>query len=149
MIVSSLMPHLGVLSTVNEQAATEVFEKDCLIHLGTCVSLLKGSIGKLQEKCISYKITMPDGKRIEESLPFGELRAFPLAIDQTAEIEVLPAKNFDVGAGKGKPIIKKVFGGVVGTVIDARGKPITFAKDKASRVEQLQRWTKAIDAYPE
>ena len=144
-----MMPHLGVLSTVNEQAATEVFEKDCLIHLGTCVSLVKGNTGKLQEKCISYKITMPDGKKIEESLPYGELCAFPLAIDQTAEIEVLPAKNFDVGAGKGKPIAKKVFGGVVGIVIDARGKPITFAKDKASRVEQLQRWTKAIDAYPE
>jgi len=144
-----MMPHLGVLSTVNEQAATEVFEKDCLIHLGTCVSLVKGNTGKLQEKCISYKIAMPDGKRIEESLPYGELRAYPLGIEQTAEIEVLPAKNFDVGAGKGKPIIKKVFGGVVGIVIDTRGKPITLAKDKASRVEQLQRWAKAIDAYPE
>ena len=144
-----MMPHLGVLSTVNEQAATEVFERDCLIHLGTCVSLVKGNIGKLQEKCISYKITMPDGKRIEESLTYGELRAYPLGIDQAAEIEVLPAKNFDVGAGKGKPIAKKVFGGVVGIVIDARGKPITFAKDKALRVEQLQRWAKAIDAYPE
>ena len=66
-----MMPHLGVLSTVNEQAATEVFEKDCLIHLGTCVSLVKGNTGKLQEKCISYKIAMPDGKRIEESLPYG------------------------------------------------------------------------------
>ncbi|MBM2835501.1 MAG: hypothetical protein HW406_2662, partial [Candidatus Brocadiaceae bacterium] len=46
-------------------------------------------------------------------------------------------------------IIKKIFGGVVGIVIDTRGKPITLAKDKASRVEQLQRWAKAIDAYPE
>ncbi|MCR4319184.1 MAG: glutamate mutase L [Candidatus Brocadiaceae bacterium] len=144
-----MMPHLGVLSTVNEQAATEVFEKDCLIHLGTCVSLVKGNTGKLQEKCISYKITLPDGKKIEESLPYGELRVHPLGIDQTAEIEVLPTKNFDVGVGKGKPIIKKVFGGVVGIVIDTRGKPITFAKDKASRVEQLRRWAKAMNAYPE
>lgn len=144
-----MMPHLGVLSTVNEQASTEVFEKDCLIHLGTCVSLVKGSIGKANEKCISYKITMPDGKKTENSLSYGNLSVFPLGIDQTAEIEVIPAKGFDVGAGKGKPIVKKVFGGVVGVVIDARGRPITLAKDKASRVEQLQRWTKAIDAYPE
>ena len=144
-----MMPHLGVLSTVNEQAATEVFERDCLIHLGTCVSLLKGNTGKLQEKCISYKIVMPDGKKIEEALPYGELRVHPLGIDQTAEIEVLPAKNCEVGAGRGKPIIKRVFGGGVGIVIDTRGKPITLAKDKASRVEQLQRWAKALDAYPE
>ncbi len=144
-----MMPHLGVLSTVNEQAATEVFEKDCLIHLGTCISLVKGSIGKLQEKCISYKIAMPDGKKINEPLPYGDLRVHPLGIDQAAEIEVLPTKNFDVGAGKGKPLVKKVWGGVVGIVIDTRGKPITLAKEKASRVEQLQQWAKAIDAYPE
>ena len=144
-----MMPHLGVLSTVNEKAATEVFEKDCLVHLGTCVSLVKNNIGKPKEKCITYKITMPDGKKMEESLPYGELRVFPLGIDQTAEIEVFPEKNFDVGAGKGKPITNKVSGGVVGIVIDTRGRPITLAKDKTSRVEQLQRWAKAIDAYPE
>ncbi|TLD42983.1 MAG: putative reactivating factor for D-ornithine aminomutase [Candidatus Jettenia ecosi] len=144
-----MMPHLGVLSTVNEQAATEVFEKDCLIHLGTCVSLVKGSIGKHGEKCISYTIIMSDGKRIEKSLPYGELRVIPLGIDETAEIEILPGKNFDVGTGKGKPVTRKVFGGVVGIVIDTRGKPITLAKDKASRVKQLQQWAKAIDAYPE
>ena len=33
-----MMPHLGVLSTVDERAATEVFERDCLIYLGTCVA---------------------------------------------------------------------------------------------------------------
>ncbi|MEK7732918.1 MAG: glutamate mutase L, partial [Planctomycetota bacterium] len=77
-----MMPHLGVLSTVNEQAATEVFEKDCLIYLGACVSLTKNSAGKPREKCISYKLTMPDGKTIEEALPFGELRVHPLGAEQ-------------------------------------------------------------------
>ncbi|MBI5307039.1 MAG: glutamate mutase L [Planctomycetes bacterium] len=143
-----MMPHLGVLSTVNEQAATEVFVKDCLIYLGVCVSLTKNNTGKLREKCISYKLTMPDGKKIEDSLTFGELRVHPLGADQSAEIEVTPTKYFDVGAGKGKPLAKKVFGGVVGVVIDTRGKPIAFAKDKASRVAQLRQWTKAINAYP-
>lgn len=91
---------------------------------------------------------MPDGKKTEDSLPYGELRVLPLGIDHMAEIEILPAKNFDVGAGKGRPMTKKVFGGVVGIVIDTRGRPITLAKDKTSRGEQLQRWTKAIEAYP-
>jgi hypothetical protein len=72
-----------------------------------------------------------------------------LGIDKSAEIEVVPVKNFDVGAGRGKPVTKKVFGGVVGIVIDARGRPITLAKEKVSRVEQVQRWAKAIDAYPD
>ncbi len=143
-----MMPHLGVLSTVNEEASAEVFEKDCLIPLGTCVSPVKGSFGKPREKCILYKMTISDGKQTEGSLSYGDIGVLPLRADQTAEIEVLPVKNFDVGEGKGSPVRKKVFGGVVGVVIDARGRPVTFAKDKASRVEQLRRWARAIDAYP-
>ncbi|MGB2989555.1 MAG: glutamate mutase L, partial [Candidatus Zixiibacteriota bacterium] len=33
-----MMPQLGVLSTVHAKAATQVFDKDCLIHLGTCIA---------------------------------------------------------------------------------------------------------------
>jgi hypothetical protein len=29
---------LGVLAEVHPQAAVEVFEKDCLIYLGTCIA---------------------------------------------------------------------------------------------------------------
>ena len=43
-----MMPHLGVLAQVHPQAAIEVFERDCLIYLGTCVSPKgNGSLGKL------------------------------------------------------------------------------------------------------
>ena len=33
-----MMPQLGVLSTFHEKAALEVFHKDCLIHLGSCIA---------------------------------------------------------------------------------------------------------------
>ena len=33
-----MMPHLGVLAAVDEKAATEVFERDCILYLGTCVA---------------------------------------------------------------------------------------------------------------
>jgi len=143
-----MMPHLGVLSSINEQAATEVFMKDCLIHLGTCISLKKGRPGKPNEHCVSYTVVMPDGKVIEESLSCDNMRVISLDADQTAEIKIEPSKNFDVGAGKGRPLNKKVFGGVVGVVIDTRSRPISLAREKARRVEQLKLWTKSIDAYP-
>ncbi len=142
-----MMPHLGVLSTVNQKAATEVFEKDCLINLGECVSLT--NTGKLGDKCINYKITMPDGKVIEDALPYGELKLYPLADGQEAEIEVTPAKQFDLGEGKGKTIKQKVWGGVVGLVIDTRGRPITFAEQRDSVITQILKWAKAMDAYPD
>ncbi len=144
-----MMPHLGVLSSINEKAATEVFMKDCLIHLGTCVSLTKSRTGKTGEACLSYKITLPAGEIREESMPFGDLRVIPLDINETAEMEISPSKNYDVGKGKGKAITAHVHGGVVGVVIDTRGRPVVLAKDKTSRVEQLKKWTQALDAYPQ
>ena len=33
-----MMPHLGVLAQVHERAALEVFDRDCLVYLGTCVA---------------------------------------------------------------------------------------------------------------
>ena len=41
-----MMPQLGVLSSVHEEAALEVFNKDCLIRLGTCIAPVgTGNVG--------------------------------------------------------------------------------------------------------
>src|SRR5436309_8342620 len=77
-----MMPHLGVLSTVNEQAATDVFVRDCMIYLGTCVAPI--GQGKERERCADYAITFPDGRVDQGQLLFGDLRLVPLASGQKA-----------------------------------------------------------------
>ena len=143
-----MMPHLGVLSTINEKAATEVFEKDCLIYLGPCISLTNS--GKYGSQCLNCVITYPDGKKLEESLLFGDIKVFELGEGEKAEIEVTPARQFDLGEGKGQKITKEVTGGVVGLVIDARGRPLDLdgSKGKEPRCEVLSKWNTAFDAYP-
>lgn len=141
-----MMPHLGVLSTVHPDAAQEVFEKDCLVHLGTCVSVI--NTGKLDEKCLKVKISMPDGKVIEDALAFGEMKLYPLSADEEADIEVNPTRHFNLGRGMGSAIKEKVRGGVVGLVIDARGRPLDIPAAKDKRMQQLGNWAKALDAYP-
>lgn len=140
-----MMPHLGVLSTVNEKAAIDVFVKDCLILLGTC--LAAGGTGRPGEECLRYRLHLPDGKTIEDVLQFGEIRLHPL--EGEARIEATPAKGFDLGAGKGKRIEQAVQGGVAGLVLDARGRPLALARDKGQRVQQLDRWAQAMGLYPE
>jgi uncharacterized protein (TIGR01319 family) len=141
-----MMPHLGVLSTVHEQAATDVFSRDCMVYLGTCVAVVgKGKIG---DKCLEYKITFPDGKVVNESLPVGELKLYPLAVGAEAMIEAHPTRAFDLGEGKGKMITKKLLGGVCGVVIDTRGRPLELPQDKQARINALTKWTQALDLYP-
>lgn len=142
-----MMPHLGVLSTVHEQAATEVFVKDCLVPLGTCVAPI--GTGKSGEPCFSYRLLFPDERVIADTIACGEIRVLPLATDQEAGIELAPARGFDFGVGKGKKLVSKVKGGVGGLMLDARGRPITITNDEGIRVQQLQSWARAMDLYPE
>ncbi len=142
-----MMPHLGVLSTVHEQAATEVFTKDCLVPLGTCVAPQGAS--KPGAPCFSYRMLFPDERVFEGALACGDLLLVPLATNQEAGIELTPAKGFDFGAGNGKKVTTKIKGGVVGVVLDARGRPITIAQDESVRVQQFQQWIRTVQLYPE
>ncbi|HUG93408.1 MAG TPA: glutamate mutase L [Planctomycetaceae bacterium] len=141
-----MMPHLGVLAQVHPQAALEVFERDCLIYLGTCVAP-KGT-GKPGKTCFKYRL---EGGGLNESgeMLYGDIRLFPLADDQTARITIEPARGFDVGAGPGKSIEREVRGGTVGLILDARGRPLVLPDDPRACCEAVTKWVRALDLYPE
>ncbi|MCE2486857.1 MAG: glutamate mutase L, partial [Desulfurellaceae bacterium] len=142
-----MMPHLGVLSTVHERAATEVLLKDCLIPLGTCVA--PSGRGKAGQPCFSYRLVQPDGQTLDGSLSCGRLERLSLADGREARLELSPRRGFDFGAGPGKALSASVTGGTVGLVFDARGRPLSFAPDEAGRTAQLRAWQTALDLYPD
>jgi uncharacterized protein (TIGR01319 family) len=141
-----MMPHLGVLAEVHAQAAVEVFERDCLIYLGTCIAP-KG-LGKPGKRCFSYEIK---GKTLNESgeMTFGEIKLLPLAPGETAMVKVEPARGFDVGAGPKKPIEREVKGGTVGLILDARGRPLSLPEQRDACQRTIASWVEALDLYPE
>jgi hypothetical protein len=141
-----MMPHLGVLSTINEKAATDVFVRDCMVYLGTCVSPV--GQGKAGERCADYEITFPDGRVDKGVLLFGDLKLLPLSHEQQAKVTVDPAKQVNVGAGPGTPMTKEVRGGVVGLLLDGRGRPLRLPSDHDARTSALMRWQNAVGLYP-
>ncbi len=141
-----MMPHLGVLSQVNERAATDVFLRDCLVPLGSCLAA-EGS-GKSDEPCFAYSIRFPDGRREQGALRFGEIVRLELPQDAEADVEAEPSRGFDLGAGKGKAVAVKAKGGVVGLVLDARGRPLSLPEKPSERAARLRAWAKAVDLYP-
>ncbi|MBJ96219.1 MAG: methylaspartate mutase [Rickettsiales bacterium] len=144
-----MMPHLGVLSTVNEEAATQVFEKDCIIYLGTCVAPL-GPVRE-DQPALRVQLKMPSGELIDETLDSLELKLYPAARADEVEATITPLqRQLDLGAGPGKPLIKTLRGGVVGIVIDTRGRPdIQIPSAASQRVPLLERWVHALGEYPE
>lgn len=141
-----MMPQLGVLAQVNAEAATQVFERDCLIHLGTCIAPI--GVGKQGDACLSIEIHYPDKPTITEEIPFGELRLYSLGLGEKTSIRLHPSRRFDLGAGHGTPIETEAMGGVVGLVIDTRGRPLEIPADSTQRVAQLTKWQEALDIYP-
>lgn len=138
-----MMPHLGVLSTVDERAATEVFERDCLIYLGTCVAPV--GEGKDGEVCLQYEIDLPSGRQTGQ-LQVGQLQWMPLADGEEVEVSLQPARRWDVGAGPGQALNARVHGGIVGLVLDGRGRPIQMASDQDRR-RQISDWQQALNLY--
>jgi uncharacterized protein (TIGR01319 family) len=141
-----MMPHLGVLSTVNEQAATDVFIRDCMVYLGTCIAPI--GQGKDGERCADYEIALPDGRIEKGQLAFGALKLFALTREQQATVTMQPAKQVDLGNGPGQPFTKTVKGGVVGLMLDGRGRPLQLPGEQAARVAMLTRWYQAVGLYP-
>ena len=137
-----MMPHLGVLATVDEEAATEVFDRDCLIYLGTCVAPV--GEGKVGEVCMQYAVDLPSGRQTGE-LRVGELTLLPLVDGEEVELALEPARRWDVGAGPGQTLTARARGGVVGLVLDGRGRPIQITDD--DRLRQVGAWQAALNLY--
>jgi len=142
-----MMPHLGILSTVHREAAWNIFDKDCLVRLGTCIAPF-GS-GKLGEAMMNVEITMPDGEVAEEELKLGEIKRINLAERQEAKVVIMPTRHFDMGEGPGHSVTRTVMGGVSGLLLDARGRPINLPEKDGARKELLLNWFKALELYPE
>ncbi|GAB1355593.1 glutamate mutase L [Erysipelotrichia bacterium] len=141
-----MMPQLGVLAKVHEEAALSVFERDCLIYLGTCVAPT-GNV-KRDEAVLDFTLTKANGEKISKTLKGGELNVVPLAVGETAKLFVKPKWGFDMGNGDGREMESEVHGGVVGLIFDTRGRPFTLPKDNAERVKLVKSWYKAMDLYP-
>jgi uncharacterized protein (TIGR01319 family) len=135
-----LLPHVGALMGTDTAVAGAILERQALIPLGTSVcpvgpAVQPGtSIAKVEVGAETWDVIA------------GEIRAIPLT--GVTEADVLPRKEFDAGNGRGVAVKTKLDGGVVGVMLDGRGRPLVFPKTSAERIAALKRWHKAMSAYP-
>jgi hypothetical protein len=132
-----MMPQLGVLSTVHPEAATQVFERDCLIKLGSVIA----PIGVAREG-EEIGTVLLDGETTR--LRFGTVTLRPLGLGEKRPVEIHPARRFDAGAGPGRPVSGTVEGGVVGVLIDCRGRPLQLPGGDEERVAKLREWNEEV-----
>ena len=141
-----MTPQLGVLATVHEDAATQVFERDCLVPLGACVAPV--GAGRAGQPCVAVEVHAGGAPRTV-SAAFGTIARVPLDEAGRVRLVVRPERGFDVGAGRGRPLEREVRSGVVGLVVDARGRrPFALPLQVEDRIRALREWNRALDAWP-
>ncbi len=149
-----MMPQLGVMANIENKeiaeqarvAALEVFEKDCLIRLGTCIA----PVGKLNnsEKILNVILEFKNGEKENIDIRFGDLVRIRVGYEKV-KATLTPGKNIDVGAGIGEQVNTDIYGGQVGIIIDGRGRPLQIDQSSSKRIADLKKWSDAVDEYPE
>ena len=149
-----MMPQLGVMANIEKEdlaedaktAAIEVFEKDCLIRIGTCISPVGDA--KPGSSLLTAELTMSDGKTETYDLNLGDLKMIEAPYEPISA-KLTPGKGMDIGAGKNEPIETTIYGGVVGIILDGRGRPLNISTDTQQRIADLTKWSNAVNEYPE
>ena len=148
-----MMPQLGVLANVTDadfsdeakKAALEVFQKDCLIRLGTCIAPVGSA--KDGEVVIEAEFILSDGSVLNKTLLKNELTRIEVPYEPVTA-KITPSKKMDIGSGDGQELTSTIYGGEVGIILDGRNRPIEIPNDQGMRLELLKKWSNAINEYP-
>jgi len=141
-----MMPHLGVLSAIDREAALEVFHRDCLVMLGSCIAP-SGTL-RWGKKALEYRVSY-DGGTEEGELAAGEMLRLPETAGRTCRVVVEPRRGLDVGAGRSTRLEAECPGGEVGLIFDARGRPLELPEETEEEARHMREWARALSLYPE
>ncbi len=134
-----ILPLLGVIGEMEPVLPVQVLESEAFENLGTVVTAVSGVLEG--EIILRIKVTTDAGKDYEVDVEQGTLKRLVIPPGVSAELELEPRGQTDVGFGeRGKGGRLKVVGGALGIVIDARGRPVKLPIDDEVRVAKLQSW---------
>jgi uncharacterized protein (TIGR01319 family) len=136
-----LAPALGNVAAIKPLAAVEALDSGGFVNLATVVAPVPVSRPRRGETALGVQVTYDDGSKVSVEVRYGNLEVLPLLPDQQAVLELRPSRHFDVGlGGPGRGGQRSVSGGLIGLIIDARGRPLRLSSEPEKRRVQVQQW---------
>ncbi|MBN1314131.1 MAG: glutamate mutase L [Anaerolineales bacterium] len=134
----NLATTMGACATAVPAAMVQILEYGAFQVLGGVVA----PIGQANPGEIILQLTMAydNGSELEVEVEYDSLEVLPLPMGQQAELTLKPLKRFNVGAGPGRRCRRRVNGGVVGLIVDARGRPLDLPSNPDERRAKMQQW---------
>jgi hypothetical protein len=138
------LPAMGLLATHNPQLVVQVLDSGVLTDIGWVV--VASGQADMGSPALRLSLEIEGAATVQREVRFGDLELVPLAAGKVADLTLQPASSFDVGAGRGKRITRKISGGKLGVLIDARGRPISIKGDEVTRRSHQQQWLKTVSS---
>jgi hypothetical protein len=140
-----LMAVAGTLGSIDPNLASHVFEYDALVHLGSAV-VIGGSSHEGDLACRG-EIHYESGGMTQFSVGTGNLEVLPLRPGELATLVLRPERKYSVGghsAGKTVTLTdeRRIVGGLVGVIIDARSRPLAGSGN--NRSAKMKQWLDAV-----
>jgi hypothetical protein len=134
-----LAPVLGAVAMLKPLAAVETVDNGGLINLATVIAPV--GIARKGEIILRIRVHYEKGGQLDVEVPYGSLEVLPLSVGEEAVLELRPRGRIDVGlGGPGRGGKRRVRGGLVGLIVDARGRPLRLPADPYARMAQVQQW---------
>jgi uncharacterized protein (TIGR01319 family) len=141
--VNGIASALGAAAGVQPLALAQIWGSSAVLRLGTVIAPVGGRGPASGQVAVRVKMTGAGGESTEVEVAHGAVQALnvPLAAGQTGTVTVQPGRGFDVGRGPGRGVVlRDLPASALGVIVDARGRPLTLARDAQARRAAMQKW---------
>lgn len=135
-----LLPALGAAAVPNPILTVQVLESSAFFNLATVVS--PRSSARPGTPILRFQALFEEtGNRIRGEVKAGSLERIPVPLGQAVALELQPLHGAMLGTERGSQTVR-VVGGLLGVILDGRGRPVRLPQDAARRRAQLLAWEK-------
>ncbi|MCB9101488.1 MAG: glutamate mutase L [Anaerolineales bacterium] len=142
---NGLVDMLGAIAVLDPTAAVKAATHDAFLNLGTVVA--PRGHARNGQTAVKVKVVYDSEETYETEVAYNTLEIISLPPGQKAQLEIRPTRQFNIGGQSGRAAKTEVEGGLLGIIVDARGRPLRFPADEEQRQEQLQHWLETLQLY--
>jgi hypothetical protein len=143
---NGLLPGLGATAEINPLLTVQVIESHTFLNIGTIIAPI--GYTRPGTTVLRIRILREDGRSVTKDIKYGTLSVLPVDFGEKVALHIRPLHRFDIGmGGPGKAGKVNAVGGVLGIVIDTRGRPLQFHQDQEKNIKRNQAWRKTFQKY--
>ena len=134
-----IAPALGAVAAINPLLVVQVLESNTFLTLGTVISPVGDA--RPGTPILRIRLAYEGGGETTVDIKQGNLEVLQLPLGKVAQLHLQPLHRTDVGmGGPGRGGKLRIVGGMLGVIVDGRGRPVQLSNDPTRRQEMINKW---------